>query len=205
MYQILEIITLLALIVIQSIFGVGLLLFGTPSFLVMGYDFANTINILMPVSITISFLQFYRSKVTDRNFIKSYNIYCLPCLVIFLRIIFFKFLNTELESFEFEKTFALNNFGDLLKDVKVILYYSFVYLTQLPIMTLGILVLIYNLYRFKLDKIIVFNLVVFIITKPLSYFPLGVLPPVRLVLAACIKIYLLFLLYIADIYINTYT
>ena len=84
MYQILEIITLLALIVIQSIFGVGLLLFGTPSFLVMGYDFANTINILMPVSITISFLQFYRSKVTDHNFIKSYNIYCLPCLVIFL-------------------------------------------------------------------------------------------------------------------------
>ena len=84
MYQILEIITLLALIVIQSIFGVGLLLFGTPFFFNGLMIFANTINILMPVSITISFLQFYRSKVTDYNFIKNYNIYCLPCLVIFL-------------------------------------------------------------------------------------------------------------------------
>ena len=55
------------LIIIQSVFGVGLLLFGTPSFLILGYDFANTINILMPVSITISILQFYKSKVKDQK------------------------------------------------------------------------------------------------------------------------------------------
>ena len=68
-----EIIIILALITIQSIFGVGLLLFGTPSFLLLGYDFANTINILMPVSITISALQFFKSKISDRNFINQYN------------------------------------------------------------------------------------------------------------------------------------
>ena len=77
---------LLILIAIQSIFGVGLLLFGTPSFLLFGYDFANTINILMPVSITISSLQFFKSKIRDKKFIKEYNLYCLPFLIIFLII-----------------------------------------------------------------------------------------------------------------------
>ena len=79
-----EIIIISILIVIQSIFGIGLLLIGTPSFLVLGYDFANTINILMPISITISALQFFRSKVKDRVFIAEYNAFCLPFLIIFL-------------------------------------------------------------------------------------------------------------------------
>ena len=84
MDSLLEISIIVFLIVIQSIFGVGLLLFGTPSFLIMGYDFPNTINILMPVSITISFLQFSRSNVSDNKFIKEYNLFCLPFLIIFL-------------------------------------------------------------------------------------------------------------------------
>ena len=74
------------------IFGVGLLIFGTPSFLILGYDFANTINILMPISITISILQFLKSKVKDPKFIQEYNIFCLPFLVFFL-IVALKFKN----------------------------------------------------------------------------------------------------------------
>ena len=81
-----EILLILILICIQSIFGVGLLLFGTPSFLLFGYDFANTINILMPVSITISLLQFFKSNIKDAKFINEYNLYCLPFLIIFLFI-----------------------------------------------------------------------------------------------------------------------
>ena len=45
MISILEISIIIFLIVIQSVFGVGLLLFGTPSFLILGYDFANTLLI----------------------------------------------------------------------------------------------------------------------------------------------------------------
>ena len=91
--EFIEIIIITLLIIIQSIFGVGLLLFGTPSFLVLGYDFANTINILMPVSITISALQFLRSKVKDKVFITEYNLFCLPFLIIFLLIALkFKYL-----------------------------------------------------------------------------------------------------------------
>ena len=81
-----ELIIIFALIVVQSIFGVGLLLFGTPSLLLLGYDFANTLNILIPVSITISAVQFFKSKVKDRIFIKDYNIFCIPFLIIFLFI-----------------------------------------------------------------------------------------------------------------------
>jgi len=81
-----ELFVIVFLIIIQSIFGVGLLLFGTPSLLVLGYDFANTINILMPVSITISLMQFFKSKISDRNFIKEYNLFCLPFLILFLLI-----------------------------------------------------------------------------------------------------------------------
>ena len=86
MNLILEISIITFLVIIQSIFGVGLLLFGTPSFLILGYDFANTINILMPVSILISLLQFFRSKKSDKKFILEYNLYCLPFLILFLTL-----------------------------------------------------------------------------------------------------------------------
>ncbi len=86
MEQIFEVLIIVLLIAIQSVFGVGLLLFGTPSFLLFGYDFANTINILMPVSIIISSLQFFKSKIKDTKFIKEYNLFCLPFLIIFLII-----------------------------------------------------------------------------------------------------------------------
>jgi uncharacterized membrane protein YfcA len=79
-----EFTAIISLIIIQSVFGVGLLLFGTPTFLLLGYDFANTINILMPVSIVVSFLQFARSKINDKKFIIEYNFFCLPFLAIFL-------------------------------------------------------------------------------------------------------------------------
>ena len=86
MESLIEIGIIIFLIVIQSIFGVGLLLFGTPTFLILGYDFANTINILMPVSISISILQFFKSKISDKKFIREYNVFCLPFLIIFLVI-----------------------------------------------------------------------------------------------------------------------
>jgi len=84
MESIIELSLIITLVIVQSVFGVGLLLFGTPSFLLLGYDFANTINILMPVSILVSFLQFFKSKVKDIKFIDEYNYFCLPFLALFL-------------------------------------------------------------------------------------------------------------------------
>ena len=42
---------------VQSLFGVGLLVFGTPTLLVLGYSFESTIGILLPSSIAISAMQ----------------------------------------------------------------------------------------------------------------------------------------------------
>jgi len=45
---------------VQSIFGVGLLLFGTPTLLLLGYPYDYTLWILLPASITISIIQVIR-------------------------------------------------------------------------------------------------------------------------------------------------
>ena len=79
--------------VIQSIFGVGLLIFGTPTLLLMGYSFPETLSYLLPPSIIVSFLQVYKS----RNQIVLYRfnviIYILPMVVIglLLAMYYFKF------------------------------------------------------------------------------------------------------------------
>lgn len=48
---------LIVLSVVQSVFGVGLLVFGTPTLLLLGYDFAATLGWLLPSSLAISLLQ----------------------------------------------------------------------------------------------------------------------------------------------------
>jgi uncharacterized membrane protein YfcA len=42
---------------IQSLFGVGVLLFGTPLLLVSGYDFVSTLTTLLPISLTINLVR----------------------------------------------------------------------------------------------------------------------------------------------------
>ena len=80
----LENLILLVLIIIQSIFGIGLLLIGTPTFLLLGYDFVSTLSFLLPSSIVISYLQFTNLKIPPKKIIFEYNIFCLPFLVLFL-------------------------------------------------------------------------------------------------------------------------
>jgi uncharacterized membrane protein YfcA len=43
--------------VIQSFFGMGVLVFGTPTLLLMGYDFITSLGYLLPASFAISLLQ----------------------------------------------------------------------------------------------------------------------------------------------------
>ena len=43
--------------VVQSIFGVGLLLFGTPTLLLLEYSYSETLWLLLPCSLTISLIQ----------------------------------------------------------------------------------------------------------------------------------------------------
>ena len=61
-------IIIIILSIIQSIFGIGLLIIGTPLLLFLNYDFFNTLNILLPCSILISILQ-----INNSRFIKNIN------------------------------------------------------------------------------------------------------------------------------------
>ena len=80
--NILEIILIALFCVIQSIFGVGLLLLGTPTFLLIGYDFFEVLNILLPYSIVISFLQIFVTKDRNFEFGKKILIHSVPFLIL---------------------------------------------------------------------------------------------------------------------------
>jgi len=86
---IIEISAILLLSIFQSVFGVGLLLFGTPLFLYFGYGFSETLSALLPASIAISFTQFFFSTNKDLNYIKDFNFFCLPFLGVFLYLVVF--------------------------------------------------------------------------------------------------------------------
>ncbi len=79
--------TVLFTAAIQSIFGVGVLLFGTPLLLLLGHDFVNTLSVLLPISIAINFLQIIKHyRFIDTDFFKNVVIYTVPFIVLFLFI-----------------------------------------------------------------------------------------------------------------------
>ncbi len=62
---------------IQSVAGVGILLFGTPSLLLLGYDFETTLAVLLPASITISAYQLFGCREKIAGFSKDFASYSL--------------------------------------------------------------------------------------------------------------------------------
>ena len=72
--------------VIQSLFGVGLLLFGTPTFLLMGYAYEDTLVILLPPSTMISFIQTFQGfNLLDTK--KLIFVYSIPMVVLGLILV----------------------------------------------------------------------------------------------------------------------
>ena len=80
--------TVVATSVIQSIFGVGVLLFGTPLLLLLGYGFVDALGVLLPASIAINALQVIRHyEDVDTKFYKNVLIYSMPLVVLFLLVV----------------------------------------------------------------------------------------------------------------------
>ena len=80
--------TVIVTSVIQSIFGVGVLLFGTPLLLLLNYDFLEALVILLPISIAINLLQIIKHHtLIDIHFVKNVLRYTIPFVVIFLFIV----------------------------------------------------------------------------------------------------------------------
>ena len=94
----LEISIIFLLIFVQSYFGVGLLVFGTPTFLILDYSFSQTLSILLPISCFISFLQVVSSqKVSNKNFFLNFTKFSIPGVLIFLPISVFYYEQIKIE------------------------------------------------------------------------------------------------------------
>ena len=86
---------LLILIVLQSVVGVGVLIIGTPSLLMLDYSLPDTLAILLPISILTSLLnlsifKFNSNKKTfpiDNKMKKYFFIICIPSIFIGLFIL----------------------------------------------------------------------------------------------------------------------
>lgn len=84
---ILENFIILFLIIFQSIFGIGLLVFGTPTLMILGYQYTDTLSILLPISCSISLIQIINAKKHNVNkFTYEFIKFSLPGIIIFLPI-----------------------------------------------------------------------------------------------------------------------
>jgi uncharacterized membrane protein YfcA len=73
---------------IQSIFGVGVLLFGTPLLLLRGYDFIQAVVVLLPISVSINLIQIAKDyQSADWGFYKRILVYTIPFVVVFLLVV----------------------------------------------------------------------------------------------------------------------
>lgn len=81
-------VTVAATSFVQSMFGVGVLLFGTPLLLLQGYDFLQAVYVLLPVSILINLFQIIKDyRGLDRDFCRKIVVYAIPFLVFFLFVV----------------------------------------------------------------------------------------------------------------------
>jgi hypothetical protein len=78
-------ITIFFTAIVQSIFGTGVLLFGTPILLVLGYNFQYALIILLPTSILINFFQLKNNfNKIDFRFYKRLLLCSIPLIIFFL-------------------------------------------------------------------------------------------------------------------------
>lgn len=76
------ILTVLVTTFIQSIFGVGILLFGTPIMLLLNYSFLECLFVLLPISAIINFLQVFKNMhQVDYSIYKNVLIITVPFIV----------------------------------------------------------------------------------------------------------------------------
>jgi uncharacterized membrane protein YfcA len=75
---------ILVLAVVQSLFGIGILLFGTPILLILGYEYQEALMYLLPASAAISWSQVwdFRAHKLDGGYRKLFLSFCIPMLIV---------------------------------------------------------------------------------------------------------------------------
>jgi hypothetical protein len=122
--------TVVATSIVQSIFGVGVLLFGTPLLLLLGYGFVDALGVLLPVSIAISVLQVLRHyEDVDTGFYKNVLIYSIPLVVLFLVAVTSVKINISLVIGPLLIFVALKNFSTVIeRTLQSVVKYERIYL-----------------------------------------------------------------------------
>ena len=69
--------SVLVLIVIQSILGAGILIFGVPILTIYGFDYLSIVGLLLPSSLTVSTLQLFKFR-----FVKTEELKHLPVAIL---------------------------------------------------------------------------------------------------------------------------
>jgi uncharacterized protein len=100
--------TVVATSVIQSIFGAGVLLFGTPLLLLFGYEFVDVLIVLLPISLAINLLQIFQHHAyIDFAFYRKILTLTLPPIAVFLFLVTHLRINIGLIIGPFLLLFAL--------------------------------------------------------------------------------------------------
>ena len=104
--------TVVATAIVQSIFGAGVLLFGTPILLLLGYDFVDALVILLPISLVINGLQIAKHHADiDLGFYRHILWLSLPPIAVFLFIVTHARINIGLFIGVFLLFIALKDFS----------------------------------------------------------------------------------------------
>ncbi len=84
---------------IQSLFGVGLLVFGTPTLLLLGYSFEETISVLLPSSLIISLMQVLNGRNRLGELRNHIIFYAVPLIVVGLALVLSKIFAFDIKLF----------------------------------------------------------------------------------------------------------
>ena len=104
--------------VIQSMFGTGVLLFGTPLLLLYGYDFQFALTILLPTSVFINLLQLInKHEDIEIQFYKKLVLWSIPFIVLFLYFISFIPVNINLIIGGFLILIALKEISTIINSI----------------------------------------------------------------------------------------
>tara|TARA_B100001123_G_scaffold441320_1_gene582263 strand:- start:11171 stop:11650 length:480 start_codon:yes stop_codon:yes gene_type:complete len=86
---------------------------------------------------------------TDKNE-KIISLFGLVGIALF-KVVFLANFKTELSSFQFESTFTNMKISNLIEDINIILYYIFIYISQVPLFIVSFIALVLALFINKLS------------------------------------------------------
>ena len=82
--------------IVQSLFGMGLLVFGTPALMLSGFNYSETLSYLLPSSLVISISQLYGQKYLFNIHTKRFLLFSIPPLIVTLFIVLNNNLDIEI-------------------------------------------------------------------------------------------------------------